>query len=131
MGVNDAEMTSLRSIAVAQTCPVKGDVDANLEAHLRLTQLAASEGAQVVVFPELSLTGYEIGLADRLAFREDDSRLARLVEAACSHSITMIVGAPVRLEARLYIAAFVRLSRPDDNRLYEASPRGLRRKRPL
>lgn len=100
-------MTSHLSISVAQTCPVKGDVDANLGAHLRLTQLAASEGAQVVVFPELSLTGYEIGLADRLAFREDDSRLACLVEAACSHSITMIVGAPVRLEARLHIAAFV------------------------
>lgn len=53
-------MTRSRSIAVAQTCPVAGDVQANLDEHLRLARLAAEEGAQVVVFPELSLTGYEL-----------------------------------------------------------------------
>ena len=50
-------MTRSRSIAVAQTCPVKGDGQANLEEHVRLARVAATEGAQVVVFPELSLTG--------------------------------------------------------------------------
>ena len=60
-------MTVLRAISAAQTCPVKGDVNANLDEHLRLIDLAASEGAQVVVFPELSLTGYEIELASGLA----------------------------------------------------------------
>lgn len=100
-------MTLPRSISVAQTRPVKGDVSANLDEHLRLTELAASEGAQIVVFPELSLTGYEIGLADELAFSEHDPRLARLVDAASSHSTTLIVGAPIRIEARLHIAAFV------------------------
>jgi len=96
-----------RSIAVAQTCPVKGDVDANLDEHLRLAGLAASEGAQVVLFPELSLTGYELSLADDLAFSVDDPRLAPLAEAAASSSMTLIVGAPVRLEHRLHIAAFI------------------------
>lgn len=95
------------SIAVAQTCPVKGDVNVNLDEHLRLTELAASQGAQVIVFPELSLTGYEMGLAGELAFSENDPRLAPLVDAASSHSTTLIVGAPVRIEARLHIAAFV------------------------
>jgi predicted amidohydrolase len=95
------------SIAVAQTCPVKGDVNANLDEHLRLTELAASQGAQVIVFPELSLTGYEMGLAGELAFSENDPRLARLADAASSHSTTLIVGAPVRIEARLHIGAFV------------------------
>jgi predicted amidohydrolase len=61
-------MIQPRSIAVAQTCPVKGDVQANLAEQLRLTQIAASEGAQIVVFPELSLTGYELRLARALAF---------------------------------------------------------------
>ncbi|MDQ3918647.1 MAG: carbon-nitrogen hydrolase family protein [Acidobacteriota bacterium] len=96
-----------RSISVAQTCPVGGDVQANLEEHLRLAELAGSEGAQVVVFPELSLTGYEIGLADALAFSEHDARLAPLIEAAASHSTTLVVVAPVRIGARLHIAAFV------------------------
>jgi predicted amidohydrolase len=110
-------MTLPRSIAVAQTCPIKGDVQANLNEHLRLIEVAASEGAQVVVFPELSLTGYEIDVADQLAFSENDSRLARLVDAASSRAITTIVGAPVRVEARLHIAAFV-LNPDGTNTLY-------------
>ena len=65
--------TDRRSIAVAQTCPVRGDVDANLDEHLRLAGCAASEGALLVLFPELSLTGYEIGLADRLAIQFDEN----------------------------------------------------------
>lgn len=100
-------MTLPRSIAVAQTCPIQGDVSANVSEHLRWIEVAASRGAQVVVFPELSLTGYEIEAADELAFGEDDSRLSRLLEAAASHAITTIVGAPVRIGARLHIAAFV------------------------
>lgn len=94
-------------IAVAQTCPVKGDVEANQGEHLRLARVAAAEGAQLVVYPELSLTGYEIALAPKLAFSEDDSRLAPLLDAARSHSMTLIVGAPVRVASRLHIGAFI------------------------
>jgi predicted amidohydrolase len=100
-------MALLRSIAVAQTCPIKGDVNANVDEHLRLAEIAALEGAQVVLFPELSLTGYEIELANELAFSEHDSRLAPLAHVASSRSITIIVGAPLRVEAQLHIAAFV------------------------
>src|SRR5262249_47042310 len=100
-------MTRSRSIAVAQTCPVMGDVQANLEEHVRLARVAAAEGAQVVVFPELSLTGYELGLADVLAFSEDDPRLSSLLDAASSHSMTLTVGAPVRIGPRLHIGAFI------------------------
>ena len=42
-------MTLFRSIAVAQTCPLKGDVNANLDEHRRLIEVAASEGAQIIV----------------------------------------------------------------------------------
>ena len=44
-------MTRSRTIAVAQTCPVPGDVQADVHEHLRLARLAAGEGAQTVVFP--------------------------------------------------------------------------------
>ncbi len=100
-------MMQHRSTSVAQTCPARGDVDANIDEHLRLTEIAASEGAQVVVFPELSLTGYELGLADALAFSEHDPRLAPLIDASSSHSMTLVVGAPARVGERLYIGAFV------------------------
>jgi predicted amidohydrolase len=100
--------THSRSIAVAQTCPVKGDVQANLDEHIRLAQLAAAEGADVVMFPELSLTGYELTLADRLAFSEsDDPRLSSLLDVAASRRTILVVGGPVRVGSFLYIGAFI------------------------
>lgn len=95
------------AVAAAQTVPVRGDVAANVERHLQLVRVAAEEQAEVLVFPELSLTGYEIALAPGLAFSPDDPRLAPLVEAASSHSVTLVAGAPVRLESRLHIGAFI------------------------
>jgi predicted amidohydrolase len=100
-------MLQARSFAVAQTCPIPGDVQANLKEHLDLARLAATEGAQVLVFPELSLTGYELALADALAFSENDPRLASLLDLAASQGTTLIAGAPVRTESKLCIAAFI------------------------
>jgi predicted amidohydrolase len=100
-------MTPARSFAAAQTVPVRGDIDANVEQHVSLARAAAAEGAQVLVFPELSLTGYELDLADELAFAERDARLAPLVELAAAHRMTLIVGAPVRLASGLHIGAFI------------------------
>jgi predicted amidohydrolase len=110
-------MARSRSIAVAQTRPVMGDVPANLDEHARLIRLAAAEGAQIVVFPELSLTGYELGLAAELAFAEDDPRLSPLLDLANSHRTIVIVGAPVRVGPFLHIGAFV-LSPDRTIRLY-------------
>lgn len=95
-----------RAIAVAQTCPQKGDVLGNLHEHIRLAVLAASHGAKIVVFPELSLIGYELGLCEELAFIENDARLSLLVDTAVTHGITLIVGAPVRLTS-LHIGAII------------------------
>ena len=97
-------MTQSRSVsvAVAQTCPVKGDVQTNLEEHVRLVDIAASSGAQLVVFPELSLTGYELELARDLAFSENDPRLGPLLEASSSSSVTLVVGAPVRIGHQMH-----------------------------
>jgi predicted amidohydrolase len=55
----------------------------------------------------LSLTGYELGLAQALAFSEDDPRLSSLRDLAASQGTTLIVGAPVRTGSRLCIGAFI------------------------
>ena len=100
-------MSTFLSLAVAQTCPRAGDVDANLQEHVRLAHVAADEGARLLVFPELSLSGYEIPLAGRLAFSEHDARLDSLIRTAAARSLTMIVGAPVAIGSRLHIGAFI------------------------
>ena len=100
-------MNAKRCVAAAQTVPVRGDVAANVREHLRLAELASGERVEALVFPELSLTGYEIELADGLAFSKRDSRLGPLVDAAASCALTLVVGAPIRIESKLHIGAFV------------------------
>ncbi len=99
------------TIACAQTVPRAGDVAANVAEHVGLAEDAADRGATVVVFPELSLTGYELDQADRLAFTEGDTRLAPLVAVARARAITLVVGAPVRGRDALHIGAWI--VRPD------------------
>lgn len=96
-----------RRLAAAQTVPVRGDVAANTAQHLTLIGAAADANAHVVVFPELSLTGYELDLAPALAFTERDPRLDPLTDAAAARGITVVVGAPVAIGGRLHIGAFI------------------------
>lgn len=95
------------ALAAAQTTPIRGNVAANVEQHLRLAERAAAAGAGLVLFPELSLTGYELDLANELAFAEGDPRLDPLVDAAARLGATLVVGAPIRLGNRLHLGAFV------------------------
>jgi predicted amidohydrolase len=78
-------------VALAQTEPRLGDVAANLDLHLETVERAREGGADVVLFPELSLTGYVLRdqVAD-LAEPVDGPHLARLADAA--RGIDVIVG---------------------------------------
>ena len=71
----------------------------------------------MTVFPELSLTGYEPGIAAALAFSAEDERLKPLVDLADSRKVTLVVGAPVRLASGLHIGAFV-IERGSPMRVY-------------
>lgn len=46
------------SITLAQTNPLLGDIHKNLEQHLALARAATADGADMILFPELSLSGY-------------------------------------------------------------------------
>ena len=48
------------TIALAQIDPVLGNLDANLEKHIAAVSRAREIDADLVVFPELGLTGYSI-----------------------------------------------------------------------
>ena len=45
-------------LALAQCAPALGDLKANLDLHRELTEQAIGESADLVIFPELGLTGY-------------------------------------------------------------------------
>ena len=83
-------------ICVAQTRAVKGDVRSNIDNHKRLIDLAVSNGAGVVIFPELSLTGYEPKLSKELATNQDDSRFDDFQKIADTRQITIGAGVPTK-----------------------------------
>ncbi len=81
------------TLALAQMDTVLGDVRANLEKHLDLIHQARSQGADLVVFPELSLTGYVLqDLAPTVAHRPlpEDPIFGPLLEA--SRRVDLVVG---------------------------------------
>lgn len=84
-----------------------GDVDRNLAAHLRLARRAAELEAEFVLFPELSLTGYEPALAGRLAALPDDARLEPLQALSDLHGMTLAVGLPLRSRAGVHIGMVI------------------------
>jgi predicted amidohydrolase len=66
-------------IGLAQIAPRLGDIEANLELVAERTREAVREGAQLVVFPELALTGYLLqDLVPEVAMRSDDPRLVAI-----------------------------------------------------
>lgn len=93
-------------IAAAQTKPSKNTAE-NIQDHLRLIELAAKENVQLIIFPEMSLTGYERELADELSFSINDLRLEILKEKAVSHQIIIVAGAPIKVNSQLHIGSFI------------------------
>jgi predicted amidohydrolase len=91
-------------LAVAQTRPIKGNIAANLDNHRKMIEIAASKGANVLVFPELSLTGYEPELAIDLATNIHDIRLEPLQQLSNNHSMVIGVGLPLNTEGGITIS---------------------------
>ncbi|MCS5423004.1 MULTISPECIES: carbon-nitrogen hydrolase family protein [Psychrilyobacter] len=94
-------------IAVAQISSIKGDVSVNINLHLKAIKKAKTEDISIIVFPELSLTGYEPEIAEYLAFKIDDIRLLPLIEAAKDNNMYLVVGAPIKKDELLQIGAII------------------------
>lgn len=90
-------------ICVSQTRPIKGDIRSNIENHKELISLAVSGGADIIIFPELSLTGYEPELAKALATNQDDSRFDGFQKLSNRGKITIGIGIPTKNNADVSI----------------------------
>lgn len=82
-------------IAAAQSPSIAGDIDANVRIHLRFIEAAHAEGVELLLFPELSLCGYELPLLRDCQLTPDDARLAPLRDAAMATGMRIIAGAPL------------------------------------
>ena len=84
-------MSHLLKLGLAQMDCRLGDVGANLDKHLVLVEKARKEGVELLVFPELSLTGSRLlPLTGHVALRPADSPVVRsLVDAAGDMSLVV------------------------------------------
>lgn len=98
-------MSQHLTLALAQLNLTVGAIEANTQAMLAAAADAAKQGADLVLYPELAVTGYP---PEDLLFRDDlhlrvEAALALL--AAASTKTALVVGHPWRQDGKLYNAA--------------------------
>ena len=98
-------------IAIIQTKPVTGDVESNITDHKRWIGFAAENMCDLIVFPELSLTGYEPKIAQKIAINAKDKRLDIFKKLSDKHQITISAGIPTKTANRIHISQL--LFQPD------------------
>lgn len=91
-------------ICAVQTRPIIGNLQGNIATHKQWIARAVADGAELIIFPELSLTGYEPTLAKALATDRDDPRLDDFQALSDAHGITIGVGVPTRHETGICIS---------------------------
>lgn len=94
-------------IAIVQIEAIKGNIEKNLKKHLMWIKEVIRHQTDVVVFPELSLTGYEPGLAESLATNQDDTRLDDIQNLSDENDITIGVGLPTKDEGDVLISMII------------------------
>jgi NAD+ synthase (glutamine-hydrolysing) len=98
-------------VRVAAATPVVHTADpvANAEEHVALIQQAGEQGVDLIVFPELSLSGYAIDdlLMQDALLAEVERQIAVLAEAADEACLVAVIGAPVRSGDALFNCAVV------------------------
>ncbi|MFA8451913.1 MAG: carbon-nitrogen hydrolase family protein [Bacteroidales bacterium] len=94
-------------VAIVQTESIKGNIEKNLENHLKWIKQAIKSKVDMIVFPELSLTGYEPDLAEDLATSQDDKRLDEIQILSDKNRITIGVGLPTKKESNLFVSMII------------------------
>jgi len=94
-------------IQIAQFNAIVGDISTNTQKMLNLIEEAADSGAHLIVFPEMSLTGYP---PEDLLFRDGFMlQVEKQIDYLCNSiptSISVLFGAPSRKDNLLFNSAF-------------------------
>jgi len=89
-------------VAAAQIACALGDVDANLGKMRDFSARAKNEGAELVVFPEASDTGYSMPVIRDLAKPWSEGAVPALQEMAKELSLTIVAGVSERVGDVVY-----------------------------
>ncbi len=83
------------------------DTEYNAQEIIRLMQKAWQNGARIVVFPELCITGYTCGdlFLQELLLKGAQTALKRIVDASAGMDGLFFVGLPMEVQGKLYNVA--------------------------
>ena len=97
-------VTEELNVAALQHSPLPNDLNKTLQQLSEYAQQAADNGAQVLMVPEASMTGYNIPLADMQAIAQaDDGELAgRVAELCIKHNLVIAYGFAEKAEDNFY-----------------------------
>lgn len=101
-------------ICLAQISSYKGDIQKNIEKHIIYVKEAIEHRANLICFPELSITGYEPELAESLSTPIGDNRFDVFQELADSGAITICIGYPLIVENGINIS--MQIFQPNSSR---------------
>jgi predicted amidohydrolase len=94
-------------ICVVQARSVIGDIQQNIVHHKKLVALAISNKADLIIFPELSIMGYDVDLAKELATDKDDHRFDVFQEISNAHQVTIGFGVPIKNDPKPRISMVI------------------------
>lgn len=95
-------------VAVAQSSSIRGNISENISIHLEYIDAASENNADIIIFPELSLTGYEPAVAIENALTGNENILIPLLNSAGDNNITIIAGCPIRSNySKPYIGSLI------------------------
>ncbi|QDT36265.1 nitrilase-related carbon-nitrogen hydrolase [Stratiformator vulcanicus] len=78
-----AKRPPVLKVGVAQVESIPFEIEHNVDTHFRMIEEAKSQGVDLLVFPELSITGYHVGFrAPEVSMRRDDPLLIGMAEEA-------------------------------------------------
>lgn len=94
-------------ICIAQTKSEKGNIQRNIENHLEFVERAIKLKADLIVFPELSITNYEPDLAKELATDIDNAIFNPFQELSNKSEITIGIGIPTKATDGIHISMLI------------------------
>lgn len=94
-------------ICIAQIASVAGHVDENVKKHQDMVITASQNAVDIIVFPELSLSGYEPSLAKILALPSEEIKFDVFQSMSDEYGISIAVGYPVKFSDGIKITMII------------------------
>lgn len=94
-------------ICIAQTKSEKGKIQENIQNHLQIIELGIKSNAELIIFPELSITNYEPDLAKELATEIENNVFNPFQELSNKNVVTIGIGMPTKANDGINISMLI------------------------